>query len=111
MAIRYEITGPVSAGEYVSAEMGAAFCECELASIRFFNASGDQVTPSAGTVVFSGSPDGTNWRDIVDGSFAAADAYSPSRAVPYAEGLMMRARIVLAGVVGADRFVATVWRK
>lgn len=110
MAMRYEIRGTVSNGEYVSEEMGAALSECELSSIRFFDAAGRQVTPSAGTVTFAGSPDGQNWRNIVDGSFAAADAYSPTRAVPYAEGLMVRAKVTLAGVTGAQRFVATVWR-
>lgn len=110
MAMRYEITGPVANGDYFTDEMDASFKACELSSIRFFDGAGVQVTPSAGTVVFSGTPDGVNYRQVVDGTFNAADAYSFERTPPYAEGLMIRARINLSGIGGAVTFSAIVWR-
>lgn len=110
MAVRYEISGPATDGEYVSEAMGAHFAECELASIRFFDAQGQQVTPSAGTVTFTGSPDGENFRSIADGSFPAANSYAADRTPPYAQGLMVGAKVALAGVVGAETFTALVWR-
>jgi len=110
MVMRYTITGPVADGSYTSDAMNASYSRCELSYIRFFDSNGAQVTPSAGTVVFSGSPDGVNYRDIEGGSFMASSAYSGSRVPPYGEGLMVNARITLAGVAGASTFEAVVWR-
>jgi hypothetical protein len=108
--MRYEIRGVVANGNYESPDMGAGYSRCELASIRFFDANGTQVTPSAGSVTFSTSADGVNYRPAVEGTFDAADAYYSVRAVPAAGGLVTKARVNLAGVTGAVRFVALVWR-
>ena len=35
--------------------MDAGFGQCELSSIRFFNAGGVQVVPTAGSITFSGT--------------------------------------------------------
>lgn len=110
MVMRYTISGLVTDGDYFSGLMDAAHSQCELASIRFFDAGGVQVTPSAGSVVFSGSPDGVNYRDVSSGSFLASSAYSSSRVPPYAEGLMLNSKITLSGVTGATSFTAVVWR-
>jgi hypothetical protein len=110
MTIRYEIKGSVSDGEYFTNEMDAGFKSCELSSIRFFDAGGAQVTPSAGAVAFTGTADGVNYRDIQGGSFNAADAYQAGRTPPYAEGLMVKAKLTLTGVTGADTFSAIAWR-
>ena len=110
MAKLYGIRGPVTNGEYTTESMSTAVDECELSAIQFFNSSGQQVTPTAGTVTFSGSPDGVNFRTIPNGTFNAADAYSTTRDAPYAEGLMVAAKITLSGITGADNFTATVWR-
>lgn len=110
MTVRFEIQGQVANGDYFTDEMDAGFKACELSSIRFFDAGGAQVTPSAGTVAFTGTADGVNYRDIQDGSFNAADAYQASRTPPYAEGLMIKAKVTLTGITGAASFVAVVWR-
>ena len=110
MTIRYNIGGAVANGDYLTEDMDAGFSQCELSSIRFFNSAGLQVTPSGGTVNFTGTPDMVNYRDIDYGSFLAADAYSVSRTPPYAQGLMVRGKLTLSGVTGADTFTAIVWR-
>lgn len=110
MTVRYEITGSVANGDYLSPAMDAGFGQCELSSIRFFNAGGAQVTPTAGSITFSGTPDGVNYRQITNGTFLAADAYKFERTPPFAEGLMVQAKIGLTGVTGANTFVALVWR-
>ena len=110
MAMRYEIKWAVVDGDHDSPVMDANFAQCELSSIRFFDAGGAQVIPSAGTVSFKGSPDGVNWRNVQDGEFSAADAYSATRTPPYAEGLMICGRLTFSGIVGASSFSATIWR-
>lgn len=111
MSIRYTISGSTANGDYLCGMMGAELYQCELSSIQFFDQNGAQVTPSAGAVVFTGTPDGLNWRNIHGGSFLAADAYKPDRVPPYAEGLMVYAKITLSGVTGASTFSATLWRR
>ena len=111
MVKRYEISGSTANGSYETDLMDPDHSECELSSITFFDGSGQQVTPSAGTVVFTGTPDGQNYRDIHDGSFNAASAYDPARTAPYAEGLMVKAKLTLSGVVGAVTFKAVAWRR
>ena len=110
MTVRYDVTGPVADGDYLTTYMDADFSQCELSSIRFFDADGVQVTPSAGSVTFSGTPDGVNYRDITDGTFNAADSYAFGRTPPYAEGLMIKAKVALTGITGAESFHAIVWR-
>ena len=110
MTVRYNISGLVADGDYLTGDMDAGFSQCELSSIRFFNALGQQVTPGGGTVKFSGTPDMVNYRDVDGGSFLAANAYSVSRTPPYAQGLMVKGKINLAGVTGAVTFKAVVWR-
>lgn len=90
--------------------MDTAFERMYLAFIRFFDASGAQVTPSAGTVVFTGSPDGVNFQNVQNGSFNAIDAYTATRPIPAAAGPARRARITLNGVTGAVSFIAEVGR-
>jgi hypothetical protein len=106
----FDIQGTVAAASFLSEEMDTAFSDAYLGSIRFFNAAGAQVTPSAGTVTFTMTPDDINYQDVRDGVFNAADAYLPSRMMPYAQGPAVRARITLAGVTGAASFRATVSR-
>ncbi|MGL5170111.1 MAG: DUF7265 domain-containing protein [Edwardsiella tarda] len=104
------IQGGVADGNYDSPLMDAAFERMYLGYIRFFNAAGAQVTPGAGTVAFTASPDGVNFQNVQNGSFNAIDAYSPTRAIPSAQGPARRARITLAGVTGAVSFIAGVDR-
>jgi len=106
----FQIQGSVANGNYDSPLMDTAFERMYLGSIRFFDASGDQVTPAAGTVAFLGSPDGVNYQNVQNGSFNAIDAYTVTRAMPASSGPARRARITLAGVTGAVSFIASVNR-
>lgn len=109
MGTTYEIKGSTVDGEVRSQDLEKWHEKCELSSIIFYQ-GGAVVTPTAGNVTFSGTPDGQVWRKVTDGAFLAADAYSTERTPPYAEGLMVKAKLSLAGIVGADSFVATIWR-
>jgi len=106
----FSIQGGTANGSYDTPLMDTAFERIYLSSIRFLDASGAQVTPSAGTVTFLAAPDGVNFQSVQNGSFSAADAYTPGRAMPAGAGAVRRARITLSGVVGADSFYAAVSR-
>lgn len=106
----FQIQGSVANGNYDSGPMDTAFERIYLGYIRFLDANGNQVTPSAGTVSFQASPDGVNFQNIQNGAFNALDAYSATRAIPVGAGPARRARIVLNGVTGAVSFIAGVER-
>lgn len=106
----FDIQGTVAVGNFDSGLMDLAFDSAYLGSIRFFDAAGAQVTPGAGTVTFTMTPDDVNYQTVQDGTFNAADAYLATRKMPTAYGPAVRARIALAGVTGAASFRATVSR-
>jgi hypothetical protein len=106
----FTISGSVADGSYVSPQMDSAYERIYLGSIRFFDSSGAQVTPGAGSVTFEASPDGVNYQSIQGGSFAAADSYISTRTIPSGQGPARRARITLSGITGAQSFVASVAR-
>lgn len=110
MSKNYNISGEILDGQYYTLPMVGSFSECELSSIIFKNAAGEQVQPTAGTVRFEGTAEGAVWRNIQGGSFNATDCYDPDRAPPFATGLCVNARLTLNGVVGATTFTAIVWR-
>lgn len=100
-------------GEYITIDMNQGnHREAELSQIRFFSdvECQNQVTPTAGTIQVVGSPDGFVWFTIENGSFNAADAYNPDRVRPYAQGDMLKAKLILSGVTGAAYFKASMWR-
>ena len=111
MARRYFITGEVANGEFVSEEMSGSYEGCQLAFITFYSDEYiTQSTPTAGTVEFSLSADGFNYKTVSSGSFNAAQAYTDSRTPPNAAGLAVRAKITLSGVNNSTHFKACVWR-
>lgn len=111
MARRYFITGEVANGDFFSEEMSGSYENCQLAFINFYSDEYiTQSTPTAGSVDFSLSADGTNYRTVNSGSFSAAQAYSDSRTPPNANGLAVRAKLTLSGVNNATHFKACVWR-
>lgn len=72
--------------------------------IRFFDANGDQVTPSAGTVLFEVSEDNFHWADVTNGS---VDATIGDYARPgYVQGYVCYFRVTLTSVAGASSFEA-----
>jgi hypothetical protein len=104
------IVGNTTNGAYESQVMDTAYERAYLGSIRFFDANGAQVTPTAGSVVFTMSPDGINFQSVNAGSFRAQDAYLASRDMPSSSGPARKARITLAGVTGAVSFHASIAR-
>lgn len=111
MARRYFINGEVANGDFVSEEMSGSYEGCQLAFITFYSDEYiTQSTPTAGTVEFSLSADGVNYKSVNSGSFNASQAYEESRTPPNASGLAIRAKVKLAGVAGATHFKACVWR-
>lgn len=101
----------VADGDFFTDFMQADYKECYL-FIRFYSdADGTLVTPSAGTVTFTGAPDRAEqvnpvYLSIQSGSFAASTAHDVARATPYAVGPMTKAKLNLAGVTGATHFTA-----
>lgn len=104
------IVGNTTDGAYESQVMDTAYERAYLGSIRFFDANGAQVTPTAGSVVFTMSPDGINFQDVNAGSFRAQDAYLARRDMPSSSGPARKARITLDGVNGAVSFHASIAR-
>ncbi len=106
----YQIQGAIADGNYNSAPMDVAYSQAFMNYIRFFDANGAQVTPSAGNVTCLGSPDGVNFENFANATFAANTAYSPTKTKPTAQGTMRLARINLSGVTGAVSFIAEIGR-
>jgi len=104
------IRGSTTDGDYLVKGLGSGFTMTEISYIHFFDSSGNRVTPTAGTVKVTMSPDGVVFRDVDSGTFNAVDAYDPTRTPPNGLGLAREAIITLLGIVGADSFVACVWR-
>lgn len=104
---------PVSSGTFYTDVMPVAFSNAQL-YIMFYDASGNPVTPSAGTIVAECSPDGSaqwlvsaNSPSINATSVVAGSAtYTP----PSFNGLIVRGRVTLSGVTGATQFRAWLWR-
>jgi hypothetical protein len=103
---------PVADGDFFTDLMGADYRLFEQSSIEFYSdAEGTlKVTPTAGTVTVSGSPDDSSYFTIDNGTFNAADAYLASRTRPNAQLLMIKSKLSLAGVAGANYFKAFTWR-
>ena len=111
MARRYFISGEVANGQFVSDDMSASYQNSELSYILFYSDEFKTVVaPTAGTVTYEQTADGIHYREMADGSFAAADSYSSTRTPPNGLGLATKGRITLAGVTGATHFTACVWR-
>lgn len=111
MARRYFISGEVANGQFVSDDMSASYQNSELSYILFYSDEFKTVvTPTAGTVTYEQTADGIHYREMADGSFAAADSYSPTRTPPNGLGLATKGRITLDGITGATHFTACVWR-
>lgn len=111
MARRYFISAPVSNGEFLSELMSGSYEDCQMAFIHFFSDEYQTLaTPSGGQVDFTLSPDGEYFKTVDSGSFPAAESYKIDRTPPNANGLAVRAKITLDGVVGATHFTACVWR-
>lgn len=111
MAMLYVVRGETADGTYDTGYMSRDHREMFLSSITFYDAGGAVVTPSAGTVNVTLSPDGkTSFLTIKNGAFNAADAYLPTRGMPNALGQAEYGRITLAGVTGAARFEAVITR-
>lgn len=107
------ISGSTADGSYVTNPqnmMDTAWERLYMSFITFYNAAGAPVTPSAGTVAFTVSPDGVNYYNCANGSFNAIDASLPTRPMPTFTGPVRMARIVLTGVTGAVSFSAEVAR-
>ena len=103
------VSNSVADGDY-DFDMGStrAGVDLFLDEFRFVDSSGVDVIPSAGSVSVQISSDGTFWRELNDGSFAAtvdtkSSAYKPPSGLAAAKLI----RVSLSGVVGASGFIAT----
>ena len=111
MARRYFISGEVTDGDFVSEEMSGSYANCQMAYIIFYSDEFvTQATPTGGSVTFTLSPDGNNYRTVDSGTFQADQAYAEGRTPPNANGLAIRGKLNMTGVTGATHFTACVWR-
>lgn len=103
---------PVADGDFYTDLMSASYEKAIQSSIEFYSdAAGTvKVTPTAGTVTVTGTPNDSSYYSIEDGTFDAADAYLISRVKPNAIGCMTKAKITLSGVTGAAYVKAFMWR-
>ena len=87
------------------------YSECELAYIKFFDAGGNMVVPTAGVLKFQFSPEGEIWRKGKNATLAAPTVYAEDATMPYAAGMVHMARINMADLAGtAVTFKACFWR-
>lgn len=113
----FDIKGDlIATGVSTIISMSADFTHAELASIRFLDISGNQVTPTAGTFTVQGSADGVNFRNLTNANGTSAiDAttvYTDTLNMPAATGLIKFAKIKFTGLVatGAVTFNALLHR-
>lgn len=103
----FEISGDfIANGDSQIVKMPASFNHAELASLRFLDTNGDQITPTAGTFSVKGSADGVNFRNLTNANgnteIDATTVYSDSISMPAATGLMTHAKIKFTGLVAAN---------
>ena len=96
----------VADGNYV-VRLPRGFRYTELSFLRFVNAAGAVVTPSAGSVKFQVSADGSTWITADGGDFPAA---TPPVFPSFYSGSIKAARLVLTGVTGATGVRASIMR-
>lgn len=109
----FTVVGSTQDGTYQSDSTPKFLGECELSYIKFKDAAGAVVTPTDGTVTVQFSPEGTIWRNGDNSLFDAKDVYGPDESMPYAQGSVLYARLVLLGVTGNNvtNFEAVFWRR
>jgi hypothetical protein len=95
---------PVGAGSvvYTSISMGDQTDRVDC-YVEFFDASGNPVTPTGGTVHVYGLPMVNNWLEAAGSPINAADAGYPASTYnpPYMNGLVLFARVKFTDIVGA----------
>ena len=96
----------VADGDYTTHDLIQGVGYTELADITFYDVAGNVVTPTAGTIKVTLSPNGQNFRTVENGEFEAINTLDETRTQPNAVGLASSGRITLTGIVGADRFTA-----
>ena len=107
----YHIQGAVTDGDFTLQEEMSLGYEKAYFSCKFFSdaAFTTQVTPSAGTVTLTASPDGVNYITVDDGGVIPA-ATATTTSLATALGPMIKAKATLAGVTGAAYFMVTINR-
>ena len=107
----FHIQGAVSDGAFVTQEEMPLGYERAYFSCKFFSDAGytTQVTPSAGTVTLTASPDGINYITVDDGGVIPA-ATATTASLATAIGPMIKAKATLSGVTGAAYFMVTINR-
>lgn len=110
MSKLFYIEGSVADGLYESEATSKTFSECELAYIKFYDGEGLIAPVSAGTITVQYSPEGTVWRDVEGGVLDAATVHESATIMPYAQGLVNRARVQMDSIVGPVTFRACFWR-
>lgn len=79
--------------------------------IKFTDANGIYVTPSAGTVKVEGSPDGEQWIQLQDSPVNAPDcALTATYSPPRGEGYVAHVRVTCTGITGATHYYATAYK-
>lgn len=111
MASRIKLSGSAADGDYLSANMSGDDSTFELSSIVFYDGAGEVVTPTAGTLTVTGTPNGIVYRTMDHGTVDATLVYDESLRMPVAFGLMTQFKVTLSGIVGADSFSVIAWRE
>ena len=116
MSQRYKVTGSVADGTFYTGEISTGF-QSGVFVIAFYDASGDAVTPTAGTITPAMSPLPGQWHAPSSGD-TAIDATKCKKesdglatyVMPVFVAQAIKGKFTLAGVTGADNFVAEFWR-
>lgn len=103
---------PVGGGPYIVNEMEGDYPTGNVV-VQFTDSDGTPVTPTAGTVVFEGSPIAGQWHSApvvmtIDATTVIAGVATYT--LPTFDGPLIASRMTLAGIVGATHVRAYHWR-
>ncbi|WP_312999647.1 hypothetical protein [Leclercia sp.] len=120
MATRYNFTNngalqlPVNQQDvtYTTANMGADSDKVDV-YIEFYDAAGNQVTPTGGQVYVYGLPMAKSWLPAVGSPINATQFTAPyaSYTPPMMDGLCTQARVRFVGITGAVSALALAYKR
>lgn len=82
--------------------------------VALYNSAGAQITGTAGTIVFTGSPDGTQYlaatsNGTVTATTLKADGTLSTYVPPVFDGSVVKMKMVLASLAGTDASYVRAW--
>lgn len=108
MSKQYLISGSISDGDLFTDEIiSSSYSKCFI-SVEFFSDTGliTHVVPTAGTVTFTASEQGTRYGSIPNGVVTAASVESYDR--PNFQGFVQKVKATCSSITGATHYRAVI---